>query len=474
MANERSKTKNLIKSEIYPWVENIYNITMKYKDKEYRRSGTPGDKEVRNYIINELKIMGYKNIKEDKFNVSHIRYDEWKLEVNKKEIDCYPLRHSTILGNKDVEGELIYVGESIDNKTIEEIKDKIVVIDMRSIIMPRQHIRPACEYIHDPKNNFDKLKPLIIQNKTPQMPMSYYDAAKYGAKGIIIIMKDFLTGTNKLYMDPSFKVFDKGIPALFIGKYDGEKLVENIKKANKEKTSLNTKIILKGVAETLETANIHVTLPGMKEDIINVLSHHDSGWGGAVQDASGVSVVLAIAKYFMKMPENFRQKTMLFTINAAHYGWEYPQGSTEFDKKNKDIVEKIKLAIGVEHIGKEVKVNEDRKYEIIKDQPVPLLLFSPKNKHLRSTAINMIKQNNIEHMLVPHIYNPFSFPGESQYFFLKGIPSFSLISGPEYLFLQDDCLEFVDQDNLPVVAKLITDLIEAVMYLPGSWYSHNE
>jgi hypothetical protein len=59
--------------------------------------------------------------------------------------------------------------------------------------------------------------------------------------------------------------------------------------------------------------------------------------------------------------------------------------------------------------------------------------------------------------------------GETQGFFLRGIPSFSYISGPEYLFLADDTLDKVAKDEFEAVVKTFISIIDAAMYLPRSW-----
>lgn len=53
---------------------------------------------------------------------------------------------------------------------------------------------------------------------------------------------------------------------------------------------------------------------GKNAETLMVRSHHDSGFMGAVEDASGVSEVLALAKYYGQTPAKSRDRNMMFVV----------------------------------------------------------------------------------------------------------------------------------------------------------------
>ena len=69
---------------------------------------------------------------------------------------------------------------------------------------------------------------------------------------------------------------------------------------------------MKSRVEASHANVVSAILPGMSDEIILVHSHHDSSFNGAIQDASGMSTVLAIAKYFSQIPMEKRKKTLMF------------------------------------------------------------------------------------------------------------------------------------------------------------------
>ncbi|MGK0474075.1 MAG: hypothetical protein ACJAR0_004575 [Candidatus Azotimanducaceae bacterium] len=57
-------------------------------------------------------------------------------------------------------------------------------------------------------------------------------------------------------------------------------------------------------------------------------------------------------------------------------------------------------------------------------------------------------------------------------YFLQGIPSFSIMSMPEYLFSAEDTIDKVPPEELTAVMNTMLDIIDAVMYLPNSWINN--
>ena len=62
--------------------------------------------------------------------------------------------------------------------------------------------------------------------------------------------------------------------------------------------------------------------------------------------------------------------------------------------------------------------------------------------------------------------------GEPQSYFLQGVPSFSLISFPAYLFYASDTIDKVAADQLVPVVSTVLDIVDAAMYLPATWLKH--
>jgi hypothetical protein len=128
------------------------------------------------------------------------------------------------------------------------------------------------------------------------------------------------------------------------------------------------------------SANIVATLPGQKPETVLVNTHHDAGWIGGVQDASGIRAVLGLAKYYSKVPSNFRQKTLVFVFDGSHYDWNYPMGANIFWDENPQVMEQTVLAIGIEHIARKFKAEKSGYVDT--GEIEPRILFTPPNQFL--------------------------------------------------------------------------------------------
>src|SRR5699024_2579852 len=117
-------------------------------------------------------------------------------------------------------------------------------------------------------------------------------------------------------------------PAVWISKADGESL---------KKCLLSDRIKGDLYIDTeyreVEARCVKGVIEGRSDDIIVIHSHHDAVNRGAVQDASGMSVVLALADYFSRLPKGIFKKTLMFAGMDSHYT-DY-EGHVNFIKNRK-------------------------------------------------------------------------------------------------------------------------------------------
>ena len=62
----------------------------------------------------------------------------------------------------------------------------------------------------------------------------------------------------------------------------------------------------------LKTANVWGVLPGATDENIAVMAHTDSFFEGAMDNASGMATMVALAEHYAKMPKAQRRRTMTF------------------------------------------------------------------------------------------------------------------------------------------------------------------
>ncbi len=447
----RSRPDLWNKDRMFEVIQKMYDIPAQYDG--LRRGGSKGDIAVRAYLEEELKNMGLTEVFQMDVPFCKEEYTNWELTVDDQTIPCYFLRGAEFTDHNGVEAELLYVGESIRGH---DIKGKIVVIEMIPQYMDLEQLSKLSSFCLDTQKTFVGNR-LRSANMPKNWPTEYYEAAKKGAAGILVVLP-YENGTSKCYPDVSFRVQRK-LPGLYLGLYDGKALIEKIQNSQ---TAIKAKLVVQGfVDENAKSANVIGFLKGETDDAIIITSHTDSSFRGAVQDASGVSVVLALAAYYAQIPDYYRQKDIYFVLDANHYEWHYPQGSWDFLAKFPQVKEKACLAIAIEHIGLRAKAIDGR-YEPTEESE-PALLFSPQNKDYIAIASMAMKKHNLDQTVIPLPLFP-GYPGEGRATYLSNIPTFNFITGPDYVFLEDDRPELVDKDRLEVVTNVFLDIIDWAMY----------
>ncbi|MFK7915401.1 MAG: M28 family peptidase [Pseudomonadales bacterium] len=456
---ERSRPNAPSNAEMLNWASAIVEITEQYP--QFRRIGTPGDAKVRDYIQAQLESIGFDSIEQQSYETRVREYESWSLSVAGKSIPAYFMRGAEYTSKSGVNGTLTYIGEAVDPNA--DYSGQIVVFDIRGQAVPGAVAEQLADFVHDPagtlaRGTFGGKGGAIPRN----FPVSYYQLAEQGAVAMIGILKDYDNGTNQFYADPSAMVQTR-IPGLFLGKHDGAALVKQIASAA---NTLPATVKVSGRVKKSRSANIVATLNGQKKDTLLINTHHDAGFSGAVQDASGVAAVLGLAKYFSKVPSNFRQKTLVFVFDGSHYDWNYPMGANIFAEQNPEVMANTVLTIGIEHIAQKFKV-VDGAYQDT-GEVEPRILFTPPNQFLFDLTKRAIVKNGLTDVIVPKP-GALTMFGETQSFFLQGYPSFSLISGPEYLFLADDTVEKIATEEFEKVVGTFIDIVDGVMYKPGHW-----
>ena len=135
-------------------------------------------------------------------------------------------------------------------------------------------------------------------------------AAKKGAAAILINLA--ILGTNwQVQLNGGVE----GVPVLSIGYEDATALRTMI-----ETGPVKVKALLVGETKSgLKDANVWGTLPGATDEEILIFAHHDAYFEGAIDNASGMAVMVGLAEYFSKIPQAQRRRTLKFVTTSGHH-----------------------------------------------------------------------------------------------------------------------------------------------------------
>jgi hypothetical protein len=98
----------------------------------------------------------------------------------------------------------------------------------------------------------------------------------------------------------------------------------------------------------LKTASVFGSLPGTTDEDITILAHMDGYFEGALDNASGLAVLVGLAEHFAKVPAADRRRTIRFVGSAGHHGGP---GARWFHDNRDTALAHTVLAINLEHVA---------------------------------------------------------------------------------------------------------------------------
>lgn len=436
----------------------------------HRETGTKEGRDSAEYVAEVFRTLGLNEVEIESVPSVCRSTEKCELIIGEKKIDTFlanGTNRKALTGkfSSDIENaEIVYLGQGLeeDFENI-DVEGKIVLCDVffkphkRKDFM--KHFSGA--KVYDPGNKLDKESNIYNIYSPNNWPFNYLFAIKKGAAGFIGILHNFMD-CNYYHEDYTDIVAVDGymdIPALWVSKQDGSEL----KKALSKEGMMNGIMRVHTEYEEKQALNVKGVVKGSSDDLIVIHSHHDATCRGAVQDASGMSVVFALAKYFSSLPKEEIKSTLMFLATDSHYT-DY-EGHVGFLDKRDEKGENIVLDFAIEHIGKEMELDDDNNI-ILYDEPEARMMYVADINNLPKLVYDTVANNGLEKTMILPVdhrsggeYTSDDVCSDAYDFNARGIPVVSMISAPMYLFHNTDDIDKVHQDSLESVANTFLELV---------------
>ncbi len=105
----------------------------------------------------------------------------------------------------------------------------------------------------------------------------------------------------------------------------------------------------------VKTGNVWGTLPGASDEQILIMAHTDAFFEGAMDNASGISMMLDIARHYAAVPQARRPRTLVFLTTADHH---HGSAGIQWVRDNYDW-SKVALIVNSEHPSQTLLYNLD-------------------------------------------------------------------------------------------------------------------
>ena len=443
-----------------------------------RRVGTPGIERTVDYIGRRYREYGMTNVHVEEAPTYSWEALEHGLTVGGRKVDASPIIYSQSPAADAVgkvstpagglKAPLVDVGLATAAEVgAHDVQGKIVMFDLK-FLLPVAGLVPVMEFLWDPLQTM-LTSPATMLTANPYIT-TFTDAMKAaqdgGAIGIVGVLGDYFN-SNRYYNEYYRRQLVK-VPGMWVTKAEGAAIRAQLAATPGAEAS----IVLRTERRKVPSHVVVGFLEGKSTDAIQVHSHHDSGYDGAVEDASGVAEVLALAEHFSKQPKASREKTLMFTTFDSHFSGYHAHNA--FLKRH--VVarnpardpHRIVSDITLEHIAKHALVGPGGELQV-SDLPEPRGVFENLAPAMKTALIDGIVRHDLRRTAVLNAtpLTPVGIPTDSSGWVITGIPTAALISGPMYLYDQADTIDKVLKDELQKVAAMFAELIDTIDETPS-------
>ena len=293
-----------------------------------RISGLPSEAETADWLAGELDAIGLENVTRQTYKATGEFWwpNKWEARVladpayGSQTIDvvlasAVPVSRSMIA--TPIEAPVVYVGDAGAVST-EGVSGKIAL----------QHTQPTTG--------------------------AYSDRTKVRESSQKLIAAGAVSVITWVEQAGNMHVFDFGQcggPCFNIGGGDGAFLSAAVKRAKEASApEVRMRLTLDADIKTgLSAKNVFGLIPGTSDEIIIVNAHLDSWFDGAGDNADGVAVLVALARYFSQ-PSRKPARTLLFVGSGGHHS-SGMNGPGNLVSMNPALLKRAVLVVNLEHLA---------------------------------------------------------------------------------------------------------------------------
>ena len=442
-AEPRGYRAELLPSQKEVWDQQVWMARLGPK-----YTGNPAHATFVDFLASSMQALGLE-VQRDRYT-----FDRWEAsgqptiasKGRRFDVSSYfPYSGST--GAEGTTGELVYAGSN-PRFDLSGVRGKVALVDFTINTRDWAHQYQAWG-IHPPTETFPSAsRPArgAINDLTP------FQTA--GAVAVIIRWLD-VSPMNAADQYTPFSRPPQNIPGVYVGRDVGARL------RALAGTGVRVTVVLE--AETTAdapTETIVATLPGASDDDIVMLNTHTDGPNAT--EENGALGLVALAKYFSKIPRAERRRSLVFPMTTGHFAGPWVPSIRGFIQKNPDLIKKTVAAVTVEHLGCREWLDEvatggaigyrdtgrmEWSVAITPSKPMANLLVDAVQGSLdRAGVVNPVKGG---------------FLGEGSSLSRAGIPTIGYIPQPNYLLAgpADGCIEKLSPElmhsQIEVFAKLV-------------------
>ena len=244
------------------------------------------------------------------------------------------------------------------------------------------------------------------------------------------------------------------VPGAFLGYRDGNVVKELIGQGESVSVSMRVDVERR---EGLKSASVWGTLPGTSDEQIFVLAHLDGYFEAALDNASGISVMISLAEHFAARPAEERRRSLVFLGTAGHHAGS--PGSRWLHDNRETALSDAVLMINCEHVSVRQTVYWGPHMRMT-DIPSPRRWWVNGSDRLTGLVLDAYRTFGVA--VWDHMEDRAA--GEMGSV-ARDLPSIQIIRSPEIKHTDQDIPAWVPEAGLEAVARAYAKIIDKVNML---------
>jgi hypothetical protein len=427
---------------IFGWLKEVFGHGI-------RRPGYPADRWAEEWLQEKFRAFQLEHIRAEPVELPYWEPKTASLTAiaadgRALDLPCFPLPLSA--GAQDLELELA----AFDEREPGGVRGKASLYGVTLMRVPHRVMEKGFStWSYDPDGSFaDRFH---IQPFGREFQAVMEPSITAGAAAFIGALNAYPGDSYEYYVP--YDGEHRPIPGVWIRGSDGARLRELLA-AGPVRVRLHTE----AAGGTVTSYNIVGELPGADDDTVIVGSHHDGPWASAVEDSSGISLVLAQAAYWSRLQRKERPHRMVFLVNAGHMAGG--AGQRTFVATHRAELDRCVLEVHLEHAANEIV---ERDGEIVATgDPEVRWWFTSRIPRLNDAVRAALEAEDLRRSL---ILPPDAF-GEKPTtdgadFYPAGVPLVHYLVAPFYLFDAMDTLDKIHRPSLRAVTRAAIRILES-------------
>lgn len=304
-------------------------------------------------------------------------------------------------------------------------------------------------WVYDPDDTFAGTRHILPFGRGIMNVMEPAIAA--GAAGFIGVLKDY-PGDSYQYYVP-YDAVERPLPGVWVSGSQGER-IRSLLDSGEGRGQLSIDV----VREPITAYNIVGELPGADDDTVIIGSHHDGPWASAVEDGSGIALVLAQATYWSQVPREERPHRLVFLLSAGHMAGG--AGQHTFVEEHRADLEGCVLELHLEHAANEFSEEGGSLHPT--GHPETRWWFTSHLEPLEAAVRAAIEAEGLKRsMILPPTVFGEKPTTDAADFYVARVPIVNFLTAPFYLFDALDTLDKIHRPSLVPVTRAAIRIVES-------------